>query len=91
MRLMPWKPWALPALPSTASVVAPGDCDADVADERTVDAAELAVDDINEVALEARLDDLVADEVDDIVERCRRVVGLGRDLKRPALGWGALR
>lgn len=62
LRLIPWKPWALPALPST---VFAGDCAVEVvdaavlaADDKTVDAAVLAADDTNDA--DDVVDDMVA-------------------------------
>lgn len=54
-RLIPWKPWALPALPSTG--VLAGDRVVEV-DDKTVDAAVLAADDTNDA--DDVVDDMVA-------------------------------
>lgn len=62
-RLIPWKPWALPALPSTADCVLVDDCVVDV-DDRTVDAAVVAADD---TVLAADDTNDVEDIVDDMV------------------------
>lgn len=65
LRLMPWKPWALPAVPSMG--VLAGACVVEV-DDRTVDAAVLAAD---ETVLAADETVLAADDTsdaDDVVD-----------------------
>lgn len=64
LRLIPAKPWALPALPSGSS---DGDCAAA--------ATELVAEDTNEVALVARLEV----SVDDIFECVARRQAVGRE------------
>ena len=75
LRLIPWKPWALPALPSGSSDVVLSGVLVAVVDDRMLDAAELAVDVMSEEAL---VDELEESVVDDIVEASPgRVVGVG--------------
>ena len=75
LRLIPWKPWALPALPSGSSDVVLSGVLVAVVDDRMLDAAELAVDVMSEEAL---VDELEESVVDDIVAASPgRVVGVG--------------
>lgn len=67
LRLIPSKPWALPALPSgTSDCVLCGDPEADVDDTNDVET--------NDVVADVRLDESVVDIAEAAVEsRCRKV------------------